>query len=104
MATQAIEVPTKRRSIRDRLDLGSGLAPYFLVLPTVLAILAVAAYPIINSLWLSLLDNPLSPSAKVVGLANFAQLFSSHEFINAIGVTFIFTIVSVALETLFGLG
>ena len=103
MAIQAANAPVKRSGLRDRFDLGSGFTPYFLVLPTVLAILAVAAYPIINSLWLSLLDNPLSPSAKVIGLGNFAQLFASHEFITAIGVTFTFTIISVALETLLGL-
>lgn len=104
MATQAVEAPKQRVSLRERFDLGSGLTPYLLVLPTVLAILAVAAYPILNSVWLSLLDNPLSPSASFTGLSNFAKLFRSSEFITSIGVTFIFTIVSVALETLFGLG
>ena len=103
MATQAVKAPVKRGGLRERVDLGSGFTPYFLVLPTVLAILAVAAYPIINSLWLSLLDNPLSPSAKLVGLSNFAQLFASNEFITAIGVTFTFTIISVVLETVLGL-
>ncbi|MBA2677206.1 MAG: sugar ABC transporter permease [Ktedonobacteraceae bacterium] len=104
MATQAVEAPSKRATLRERFDLGSGFTPYFLVLPTVLAIVAVAAYPILNSFWLSLLDNPLSPSASFTGLSNFAKLFRSSEFITSIGVTFIFTIISVALETLFGLG
>src|SRR5215467_8494581 len=105
MATQAVEVPTiKRRSLRDRFDLGSGFLPYFLVLPTVVVILAVTAYPIINSFWLSLLDNPLSPAVNVVGLRNFGQLFASAEFRGSIATTFIFTIISVALETIFGLG
>src|SRR5215467_10231867 len=105
MATQAVEVPTiKRRSLRDRFDLGSGFLPYFLVLPTVVVILAVTAYPIINSFWLSLLDNPLSPAVNVVGLSNFVQLFGSSEFRGSIATTFIFTLVSVALETIFGLG
>ncbi len=104
MATQAVEAPTKRASLRDRFDLGSGFTPYLLVLPTVLAILIVAAYPILNSLWLSLLDNPLSASANFAGLSNFAKLFRSSEFITSIGVTLIFTVVSVALETIFGLG
>ena len=71
MATQAVEVSTKRPSLRERLDLGSGFTPYFLVLPTVIAILAVAAYPILNSIWLSFL---------------------------------VFTMISVTLETIFGLG
>src|SRR5712692_3710734 len=104
MATQAVEVPIKRQSLRERFDLGSGFAPYFLVLPTVILILAVAAYPILNSLWLSLLDNPLSPVAKLVGLTNFVQLFGSSEFRGSIVTTFIFTIMSVALETILGLG
>lgn len=104
MATQAVEAPAKRASLRERFDLGSGFTPYLLVLPTVLAIVAVAAYPILNSFWLSLLDNPLSPSASFTGLSNFAKLFRSSEFVTSIGVTFIFTIVSVFFETLFGLG
>src|SRR5216684_3871721 len=104
MATQAVEVSTRRPTLRERLDLGNGFTPYFLVLPTVLVILAVAAYPILNSIWLSLLDNPLSPVANLVGLRNFVQLFGNSEFRSSIATTFIFTIISVALETIFGLG
>lgn len=104
MATQAVEVPIKRQSLRERFDLGSGFAPYFLVLPTVAVILAVAAYPILNSLWQSLLDNPLSTAPSFVGLRNFVQLVGSSEFRGSIVTTFSFTIISVALETIFGLG
>ena len=104
MATKAIEAPSTRPSLRERLDLGSGLAPYYLVLPTVIVILAVAAYPILNSFWLSLFDNPLSPAAHIVGVRNYVQLFGDSQFRSAIGVTFIFTLISVTLETLLGLG
>jgi len=104
MATQAIEVPTRRPNIRERFDLGNGFTPYFLVLPTVLVILAFAVYPILYSLWLSLLDNPLSPSANLVGLNNYVRLFASSEFRSSIGTTLIFTIIGVTLETIFGLG
>jgi ABC-type sugar transport system permease subunit len=104
MATQAVEVPTRRQTLRDRFDLGNGFTPYLLVLPTVIMILAVAAYPIINSIWLSMLDNPLSPSAQFVGLSNYAHLFSNSEFVGSISTTVIFTIISVVLETVFGLG
>ncbi len=104
MAAQAVEARSARPSLRERLDLGSGLAPYFLVLPTVLMILAVAAYPILNSIWLSFLDNPLSPVAKFAGLSNYGLLLRDSTFRGSIGVTVIFTIISVALETIFGLG
>jgi trehalose/maltose transport system permease protein len=106
MATQAVEVATKEKglSLRERLDVGSGLTPYILVLPTIIVILAVAGYPIVNSLWLSLQDNPLSTSSNFVGLQNYAQVLGSSEFRTAIGVTFGFTIIAVFLETVFGLG
>jgi len=67
-------------------------------------ILAVAAYPILNSIWLSFLDNPLSPVGHFIGLGNYARLFADSTFRGSIGVTFIFTIISVTLETIFGLG
>ena len=104
MATQAVEVPSKRPSLRERLDLGNGFTPYFLVLPTALVILVVAFYPILYSLWLSLLDNPLGPSVKLIGLSNYVQLFASSDFRSSIGTTLIFTTIAVTLETIFGLG
>ena len=91
-------------SLRERLDLGSGLTPYLLVLPTIIVILVVAGYPIVNSFWLSLQDTPLSSSSNFVGLQNYVQVLGSSEFRTAIGVTFGFTIIAVALETVFGLG
>ena len=108
MATKAVEMEvaarSKRPTLRERLDMGSGLTPYFLVLPTIIVILAVAGYPIVNSFWLSLQDNPLSPSSSFVGLQNYVQVLQSSEFRTAVGVTFGFTIIAVFLETVFGLG
>lgn len=106
MATQAIDVPVKRerQGLRQRLDMGSGLTPYFLVLPTIIVIVAVAGYPIVNSLWLSFQDAPLSASPNFIGLQNYVQVLGSSEFRTAIGVTFGFTLIAVVLETVFGLG
>jgi ABC-type sugar transport system permease subunit len=108
MATRAVEVPIKRQSlrerVRERLDLGNGFAPYFLVLPTVLVTLAVTVFPILYSLWLSLFDDPPGPSAGFIGLSNYLQLFGNSEFRSSISTTLIFTTIAVTLETIFGLG
>jgi trehalose/maltose transport system permease protein len=104
MATQAVEVPSRRPSLRERLDLGNGFTPYFLVLPTVLVTLAVAVSPILNSLWLSFLDSPPGPSAGFIGWSNYFQLVASSEFRSSISTTLIFTTIAVTLETIFGLG
>ncbi len=104
MATQAVEVPSKRPSLRERLDLGNGLTPYYLVLPTVLVTLAGVFFPILNSLWLSFLNRPPGPGAEFIGLSNYVQLVASSEFRSSISTTLIFTLIAVTLETIFGLG
>ncbi len=106
MATQAqtIEVPRKKRGLRDRLDLGNGFTPYLLVLPTLLLTLAVAVSPILDSFWLSFLDGPPGPGITFIGWSNYLQLIANSEFRSSISTTVIFTTISVALETIFGLG
>jgi ABC-type sugar transport system permease subunit len=104
MATQAVEAPSKRPSLRERLDLGNGFTPYLLVLPTAFLTLAMAFTPILNSLWLSFLNNPPGPSAEFIGWGNYVQLFASSDFRSSIGTTVVFTTIAVTLETIFGLG
>ena len=102
---RAEALPAPRPTLRQRLDLGSGVFPYFLVAPTIIIIALVAAFPIIDSVRLSLLNNPLIPSGSTfVGLRNYLQDIGDPAFRNSIGVTFVFSIVSVALEALVGFG
>jgi ABC-type sugar transport system permease subunit len=104
-AIQTEALPASKLTLRQRLDLGNGLFPYYLVIPTIIIILLVAAYPIIDSVRLSLLNNPLIPTGSTfVGLRNYIQVIGDPAFQNSIGVTLIFSVVSVALETLVGFG
>ena len=103
--TQTTAIATQKQSLRERLDVGSGTLPYFLVAPTVIIIALVAVYPIIDSIRLSLLKNPLVPNGSTfVGLRNYFQVIGDPAFRNSIGLTIIFSVVSVALETLLGFG
>ncbi|MBV9709644.1 MAG: sugar ABC transporter permease [Ktedonobacteraceae bacterium] len=100
---RADALPSSKPSLRERLDLGNGLFPYFLVLPTIIIIALVAVYPIIDSVRLSLLNNPLIPSGSTfVGLNNYLHIIGDPAFRNSIGVTVIFSVASVALETIIG--
>ncbi|HEX8982428.1 MAG TPA: sugar ABC transporter permease [Ktedonobacterales bacterium] len=91
-------------SLRQRLDAGNGLLPYGLVAPVLIVILLVAVYPIIDALRLSLLDNPLVTSGNTfVGLRNYSQVLGDAQFRSSIGWTLIFSVLSVAFETFFGL-
>ena len=100
---RADALPIRKPSLRERLDLGSGTFPYFLVLPTIIIIALVAVYPIIDSVRLSLLNNPLIPSGSTfVGLSNYLRVIGDPAFRGSISVTLIFSVVSVALETILG--
>ncbi|GAC1353889.1 MAG: sugar ABC transporter permease [Ktedonobacteraceae bacterium] len=103
--TQARPLTERKQSLRERLDAGSGLLPYFLVTPTIILILLIAVYPILDAVRQSFLDNPLSASGGTfTGLSNYIQIFRDPGFLGSIGTTFIFSFISVALEAIIGLG
>jgi len=103
--THATPLTERKQSLRERLDAGSGLLPYFLVTPTIFLILLIAVYPIIDAIRQSFIDNPLSASGGTfTGLSNYFQIFRDPAFLGSIGTTFVFSLISVALEAIIGLG
>ncbi|GCE18321.1 carbohydrate ABC transporter permease [Dictyobacter kobayashii] len=104
VAERTDNTPPAQPGLSERLTMKGGLTPYLLVLPTVLVIAVIAIYPMLDSLRISLLDNPFNPSPAFVGLRNYIQVFTDPVFQMALGTTLIFSVCSVALETLFGLG
>lgn len=105
MATIAASVPSRMRQLRERLDVGSGIMPYFLVAPALLLIAVVAIYPIIDAVRLSFLENPLVPTGNnFVGLSNYVQAFRDPVFLGSIGATLVFSVISVFFELLIGFG
>ncbi len=107
MATPALNVRKQgtMASLRDRWGLQSGFLPYFLVLPTLLLIVIIAVYPLVDSIVLSFLNNPLVKGGSTfVGLRNYASIFANSEFLGSISTTFLFSVCSVVLEFLLGLG
>lgn len=109
MATAAVHPDAKPqleklKGLRQRLDAGNGLLPYGLVAPVLIVILLIAIFPILDALRLSLLDNPLLPSGNdFVGLRNYIQVIGDPQFQGSIFWTIAFSVISVALETFFGL-
>ncbi len=85
---------------RSRERLGWALAA-----PTVITLLVVAIYPLGRTLWLSLTNARLGSTRAVefVGLENYAYLLTNDIFRKSIWNTIVFTVSSVALETILGL-
>jgi ABC-type sugar transport system permease subunit len=77
-----------------------------LVLPAVLSLLAITAYPLVYNLWNSFHDVNLangSAPQRFVGLHNYKDLATTPGFVAALERTAGFTLVSVVLETATGL-
>ena len=76
-----------------------------MVSPSLIVIALVAAYPIGYAIWLSLHQySVITPGlSRWVGLDNYSDALGSSEFWTATKTTFIFTVISVALELVIGL-
>lgn len=73
--------------------------------PCLFVIALSAGWPLIRTIFFSFTDASLDnlQGFEFVGLANFISLFHDHEWWKALSNTFIITLVSVPLETIFGL-
>lgn len=84
---------------------GAPFTPILLLLPTAISLAAIAVYPILNGIWLSLRDTSLATQEdNFIGLTNYRQMFADDQFWSAWRHTIGFTFVSTMLETLIGLG
>ncbi|HEY9548812.1 MAG TPA: sugar ABC transporter permease [Kiloniellaceae bacterium] len=73
--------------------------------PLLLVLAAIAGWPLLRTIAFSFTDAYLSDLAswQFVGLANYLYLAQDPQWWRAVGNTLLFTVVSVALETLLGL-
>lgn len=95
--------PVPRLSARQRRDRSSA---WLFMTPAIVALILVALWPLGKSISISFTDaNFGSPGeAAFIGLRNYADVFDDRVWWVAVGNTLQFTVVSVALETVLGLG
>jgi trehalose/maltose transport system permease protein len=77
---------------------------YYMVLPSLLIIFAIAFYPIAYSIYLSLHQATIGNVGNFVGVQNYVNMFQSDAFQEGLYNTVVFTVVAVALEFIIGLG
>jgi multiple sugar transport system permease protein len=77
---------------------------WFFLAPTILGLAVLSAGPIIASFGISLTDWDLLSPAEFVGLDNFVSLLSNDRFLLALRNTAFFTLTSVPLGLILGLG
>ena len=99
-------VPTPVLRARRRLSLTrrhEARLAYALLLPALLVILGLVAYPFVSAVYLSLQNKPVGAPGRFVGLANYAELFRDEVFFQTVRNTIVYTAVGVSLKFVLGL-
>jgi multiple sugar transport system permease protein len=107
--TTAATTPAPRRKRKAELSEGAKAERrlgWMLCAPAVIIMVAVTGYPIIYAVILSLqkYDLHFPSQAKFIGLSNYKAVLTSPYFHQALIVTLIITVVSVAIEFVLGMG
>lgn len=97
-------VSTKQRSTwRARLGQDFALG-YLLLIPLILVLFVLLAYPIGVALWITLQDKTIGMVGRFIGLENYRELLTEDPFFwQVVRNGFVFTIASVALKLLVGM-
>jgi trehalose/maltose transport system permease protein len=77
---------------------------YYLVAPSLLIILLIAVFPVVYAIYLSFQDVIPNQPATWAGFSNYVELFGDEDFGRALLNTFTFTVASVGLEVVLGMG
>ena len=90
----------------NALDRRRNFTGYAFVTPTVLVVVAILVYPILQSFVLSIGQSSIdgSGSYKFVGLKHYVDLLHTGQFWNALAVTLTFTGLSIPFELILGIG
>ena len=99
---RTLEIARQRYSDAKKAERKLGL---LLVAPAVIIMMAVAAYPIIYALWLSLnrADLRKPNDNQFIWFENYVTVLTSSIWWTAFGVTMFLTVVGAALELVFGM-
>lgn len=106
MATQAVSTQRpKKRALSEQARREERLAYLFLI-PSLLIVIGVAFYPLFNTFYVTFFEARLGSARawEYVGFANYSRLLSSSQWWQAVWATVKFTVASVALELVLGLG
>jgi multiple sugar transport system permease protein len=72
------------------------------VAPAMVVVLAVIIFPWVYTIWMSLHEWKVGSPPTFVGLANYIRLPSDARFVESVGHTLVYTVLSVVLPLLFG--
>jgi multiple sugar transport system permease protein len=96
----------KRRGswIKEEFGNAERRTAYYMILPALIIIVAIAFFPIMYSILLSVTSSTITGFGSFVGAENYIEMFQNEDFWEGLKNTVIFTVASVVLEFIIGLG
>jgi multiple sugar transport system permease protein len=76
---------------------------YLFIIPIVVVILGLIAYPFFDAIWLSLCEKYIGKPARFIGLGNFITLLGDATFLRTVRNSFVFTFISLVAKVTLGL-
>jgi len=106
MEAASVTTAAQRKTPRRSKGVPERRLAWLMVSPSLILIAVVAAYPIIYAIWLSLHEYSVRVAglSRWAGFRNYSNALSDPAWWAAFEHTLIFTVVSVALELVIGLG
>jgi multiple sugar transport system permease protein len=107
--TVSLPLPSSRRGLGSRgarvqrFLLHDRALGYLFLLPAILVIVGLVAYPFINAIVMTFQDKTAGAPGRFIGLDNYRELFSSEQFMRTVVNTLAYTVVGVGLKFLLGL-
>ncbi len=103
MTTATTEKKRRGGVFREEFGNPERRTAYYMVLPTLLIILIIAFFPILQAINLSLRQATVVQTGPFVGLENYTEMFQNPDFLEGLTNTVIFTVASVTVEFFIGL-
>ena len=107
--TVSLPLPSSRRGLGwrgariQRALMHDRALGYLFLLPAILVIVGLVAYPFVNAIVMTFQDKTAGAPGRFIGLDNYRELFSSEQFFRTVFNTFAYTAVGVTLKFLLGL-
>ena len=94
----------KRRKM-SREEFRENIAGYLFLLPWLIGLIALTAFPIGWSFWIALTDRTMARGADInfIGLGNFRRLLDDRIFINSLRVTLIYAVIQIPISRVLAL-
>src|SRR5215510_5806538 len=106
--TVSLPIPQARKTLGfrgkvERFLLQDRVLGYLFLLPALVVILGLVAYPFVNAIIMTFQQKTAGAPGRFIGLANYRELLANPVFLRTVINTVLYTVVGVGIKFVLGL-